>query len=118
MVRYAGIAAGLSALAGAVISKWVADGAILAIFAAMAIVAAGLIFLPGSRAAQDESNPGPFSFNPPLAVILGGAIGFAGGLVGQAGAIVSRRMQPRLLRHALAPVVGGAAVRIWFDVLS
>ena len=36
----------------------------------------------------------------------------------QLGAIVSRRMQPKLLRYALALVVGGAAVRIWFDVLS
>ena len=154
LVRYAGFAAGLSALAGAVISKWVADGAILAIFGAMALIASALIFLPGSRTAQDESDPGPFSFNAPLAVILGGAIGFAiasnlgiilfsavGGIAGklttaqvpielalimvagsvpsaQVGAIVSRRMQPRLLRYALALVVGGAAVRIWFDVLS
>ena len=36
----------------------------------------------------------------------------------QAGAIVSRRMQPRLLRYALALVVGAAALRIWFDLLS
>ena len=36
----------------------------------------------------------------------------------QAGTIVSHRMQPRLLRYALALAVGGAAVRIWFDVLS
>ena len=88
LVRYAGIAAGISALAGAVISKWVADGAILAIFGAMALIASALIFLPGSRTAQDESEPGPFSFNAPLAVILGGAIGFAGGLVGQAGSFI------------------------------
>jgi len=168
-------------VSGALISLRPADGAILAIFGAMALIASALIFLPGSRTAQDESDPGPFSFNAPLAVILGGAIGFAGGLVGQAGsfimipsmlyvlrvptrvaiasnlgiilfsavggiagklttaqvpielalimvagsvpsaqvgAIVSRRMQPRLLRYALALVVGGAAVRIWFDVLS
>ena len=181
LVRYVGIAAGLSALAGAVVSKWVADGAILAIFGTMALIAAALIFLPGSRAAQDQSEPGPFSFNAPLALMLGGSVGFAGGLVGQAGsfilipsmlyilrvptriaiasnlgiilfsavggiagklttaqvpielalimvagsvpsaqagAIVSRRMQPRLLRYALALVVAGAAVRIWFDVLS
>lgn len=181
LVRYAGFAAGVSALAGAVLSKWVADDAILAIFGAMALIASALIFLPGSRTGQDESDPGPFSFNAPLAVILGGAIGFAGGLVGQAGsfimipsmlyvlrvptrvaiasnlgiilfsavggiagklttaqvplelalimvagsvpsaqvgAIVSRRMQPKLLRYALSLVVGGAAVRIWFDVLS
>ena len=181
LVRYAGIAAGVSALAGAVISKWVADGAILAIFGSMALIASALIFLPGSRTAQDESEPGPFSFNAPLAVAVGGRMGDAGGLVGQdgsrimipsmlygllvptrvaramnmgiilcsavggvagklttaqvpleralimvagsvpsaqVGAIVSRRMQPKLLRYALALVVGGAAVRIWFDVLS
>ena len=180
LVRYAGIAAGLFALTGAILSKWVADGAILVIFGAMALIAAGLIFLPGSRATQDESDPGPFSFNATLAVMLGGTIGFAGGLVGQAGsfimipsmlyvlrvptriaiasnlgiilfsavggiagkltttqvpielafimvagsvpsaqagAVVSRRMQPRLLRYVLAVVVAGTGVRIWFDVL-
>lgn len=36
----------------------------------------------------------------------------------QAGAIVSRHMRPRLLSCALALVVGGAAVRIWFDLLT
>ena len=181
LVRYVGISAGVSALAGAVVSAWVTDGAILAIFAAMALIASVLIFLPGSRAAQDESDPGSFDFNAPLALILGGSVGFAGGLVGQAGsfilipsmlyilkvptriaiasnlgiilfsavggitgklttaqvpmelalimvagsvpsaqagAILSRRMRPKLLRYALALVVGGAALRIWFDVLT
>ena len=33
------------------------------------------------------------------------------------GAIVSRRLRPRLLRYALAAVVEVAAVRIWVDVL-
>ena len=181
LVRYVGISAGVSALAGAVVSAWVPDGAILAIFAAMALIAAALIFLPGSRSSQDESDPGPFDFNAPVALMLGGSVGFSGGLVGQAGsfilipsmlyilkvptriaiasnlgiilfsavggitgklttaqvpielalimvagsvpsaqvgAIISRRMQPRLLRYALALVVGGAAVRIWLDILT
>ena len=186
LVRYLGVSAGVSALAGAIISRWVPDDAILAVFGVMALIAAGLIFLPRprnseDREAQDQSEPAAFSFNAPLALALGSVIGFAGGLVGQAGsflliptmlyvlrvptrmaigsnlgiilfsavaglvgklttaqvpfelalvmvagsvpssllgAMVSRRLRPRLLRYALAGVVAVAAVRIWVDVLS
>lgn len=181
LVRYLGLSAGLSALAGAIVSRWVPDEGILSVFGAMALIAAGLIFLPGSREGQDETEPSKFSFNAPLAVGLGGFIGFTGGLVGPAGsflliptmlyvlrvptrmaigsnlgiilfsavaglagkittaqvpfelalvmvagsvpsaflgAMVSRRMRPRLLRYGLAAVVAVAAVRIWVDVLS
>ena len=180
LIRYLGISAGVSALAGALISNWVPDGAILAIFGTMALIAAALIFLPGSREDQDLSEPGPFTFNSPLALILGGSVGFAGGVVGQAGsfiliplmlyvlrvptrvaiasnlgiilfsavggiagklttaqvplvfalvmvagsvpsarvgAMVGRRMQPRLLRYGLAGVVAAAAIRILLDVV-
>ena len=181
LIRYLGLSAGIFALAGAILSNWVADDVILAVFGAMAIIASALIFLPGSRDTQDQSEPGAFTFNAPLAVILGGFIGFAGGLVGQAGsflliptmlyvlrvptriaiasnlgiilfsavgglagklttaqvpvelslvmvagsipaaqlgAMVSRRMRPRVLRYALAAVVGAAAIRIWWGVLT
>ena len=186
LVRYLGVSAGVSALAGAIISRWVPDDAILAVFGGMALIAAALIFLPGSRnqqgrETQDQSGPSEFSFNAPLALALGGVIGFSGGLVGQAGsflliptmlyvlrvptrmaigsnlgiimfsavaglagklttaqvpfelslvmvagsvpssllgAMVSRRLRPRLLRYALAGVVAVAAIRIWVDVLS
>ena len=186
LVRYLGVSAGVSALAGAIISRWVPDDAILAVFGSMALIAAALIFLPGprnanGREAQDRSGPSEFSFNAPLAIALGGVIGFSGGLVGQAGsflliptmlyvlrvptrmaigsnlgiimfsavaglagklttaqvpfelslvmvagsvpsaqlgAMLSRRMKPRLLRYALAGVVAVAAIRIWVDVLS
>jgi uncharacterized membrane protein YfcA len=185
LVRYLGMSAGASALAGAIISRWMPDEGILAIFGAMALIAAALIFLPGARSspdreAQDQPEPTEFSFNAPLAIGLGCFIGFTGGLVGQAGsflliptmlyvlnvptrmaigsnlgiilfsavaglagkvttaqvpfelalvmvagsvpsaylgAIVSRRLRPRLLRYALAGVVAVAAVRIWVDVL-
>lgn len=186
LVRYLGVSAGISALAGAVVSRWAPDDVILAVFGAMALIAAALIFLPGSRnpqdrEAQDQPGPSAFSFNAPLAVGLGSVIGFSGGLVGQAGsflliptmlyvlriptrmaigsnlgiimfsavaglagklttaqvpfelalvmvagsvpsaqlgAMLSRRLRPRLLRYALAGVVAVAAVRIWVDVLS
>ena len=181
LVWYLGGSAGVSALAGAIVSRWVADQGILAIFGAMALIAAALIFLPGTREEQDQSESSAFSFNKPLALVLGSFIGFSGGLVGQAGsflliptmlyllrvptrmaigsnlgiimfsavaglagklttaqvpfelslvmvagsvpsaqlgAMLSRRLRPRLLRYALAGVVAVAAVRIWMDVLS
>jgi len=186
LVRYLGVSAGVSALAGALVSHWVSDQGILAVFGVMALIAAALIFLPASRdgqdrEAQDQPEPSVFSFNVPLALGLGSVIGFSGGLVGQAGsflliptmlyvlrvptrmaigsnlgiilfsavaglagklataqvpfelalvmvvgsvpsaqlgAMLSRRLRPRLLRYALAGVVAVAAIRIWVDVLS
>ena len=53
LVRYLGISAGVSALAGAIISRWVPDDGILAIFGAMALRAAALKPLTKSCDAVD-----------------------------------------------------------------
>ena len=147
----------------------------------MALIASLLIFLPGRREENDKEIPGPITFNTSLVICLGAVIGFAGGLVGQAGsfiliptmvyvlriptrfaigsnlgiillaataglvgklvvaqvpillalalvggavpgaqvgALLGRRMRPRILRYILATIVALATIRIWIDVVA
>ena len=89
LVAYMGVSVGVTALLGALLSsQLVSDKAILVVFATMALVASLLIFLPGTREHQDRSAPAIITFNLPLTVLLAAAIGFSGGLVGQAGSFI------------------------------
>lgn len=88
LVGYMGISVAVAALAGALFSKVVPDNTILAVFAVMALIASLLIFLPGRREENDIEIPGQITFYAHLAVGLAAAIGFAGGLVGQAGSFI------------------------------
>lgn len=177
LVGYMGASVAIFALIGALVSSNVPDGEKLAVFAGMALVASGLFLTPGPSS-DDEVET--FTFSAPLAVILGAAVGFTGGLVGQAGSFiliplmvyvlkvptryaigsnlriilfaalaglsgklgtaqvplylslalvggavpaaqagawVSRRAQPRILRYLLAGVVTSAAIAIWVDII-
>ena len=88
LVGYMGISVSIAALLGALLSKIVPERSILAVFAIMALIASLLIFLPGRREEDDKEIPSPITFDRSLAVCLGAAIGFAGGLVGQAGSFI------------------------------
>ena len=88
LVGYMGISVAVAALAGALFSKVVPDKSILAVFAIMALIASSLIFLPGRREENDLEIPDQITFYAPLAVSLAAVIGFAGGLVGQAGSFI------------------------------
>ena len=177
LVGYMGASVAIFALVGAVVSSNVPDGALLAVFAGMALIASGLFLTPGPSGDEETDI---VTFSAPLAVFLGAAVGFTGGLVGQAGsfiliplmvyvlrvptrfaissnlgiilfaalaglsgklgtaqeplvlavalvsgavpaaqagAMVSRRTKPRLLRYILAGVVTSAAIAIWVDIV-
>ena len=181
LVGYMGFSISVAALAGALVSRSVTDEAILAVFAVMALIALLLAFIPGRREGQDDTSPGHFTFNVPLAMVLAAVVGFTGGLVGQGGAfllipimlyvlriptriaigsslgiilfsataglagklatsqvplllavalvggaipgaqlgaLVSRRMRPRVLRYLLVAIIIAASARIWVDVLD
>ena len=181
LVGYMGISVSVAALMGALLSKFVPEKSILAVFAIMALIASLMIFLPGRREESDKELPGAIIFNRSLAIGLGAVIGFAGGLVGQAGsfiliptmvyvlrvptriaigsnlgiillaatagligklvvaqvpillavalaggavpgaqvgALLGRRMRPRILRYVLATIVALATIRIWIDVVG
>jgi uncharacterized membrane protein YfcA len=83
-----GISVAVAALVGAIFSKVVPDKTILAVFAIMALIASLLIFLPGRREENDIEIPDQITFHATLAVGLAAAIGFAGGIVGQAGSFI------------------------------
>lgn len=181
LALYMGVPVGVMALAGALLSRYVSDNGILIVFGVAALIAALLVFLPTRGADRDEDDPNSISFKIPLTVSLGTVIGFAGGIVGQAGSFIliptmvyvlgiptrfaigtnlgvilisaslglvgklavaqvpfllaaalvagaipgaqlgawlGRRMNPKTLRYILAVIVGGAAIRIWIDVLG
>ena len=88
LVGYMGVSVAVFALIGALLSHWVPDRGILAVFAGMAMVAALLIFLPKPDNSGDQDNPGEVPFNLPLAVALACLIGLGGGMVGQAGSFI------------------------------
>ena len=88
LVGYMGTSVAAAALVGAIFSKIVPDKTILAVFAIMALIASLMIFLPGRRVENDLEIPDQITFPATLAIGLAAVIGFAGGIVGQAGSFI------------------------------
>ncbi len=179
LVRHMGPATLVGSAVGAVLSVFVSSGALLAMFAALALAAAILMLLPRAEA-DVEARPEAVTYSIPLAIaipfLLGGFLGMVGqggafilipfmlyvlrvptrlalgsslgiilfsttaGLIGKlvtgqvalvpalavlsgsvlggvAGGLCSGRVPARLLRYALASVIGGTALRIWYALL-
>ncbi len=89
-----GATVALSGFAGAVASSAVSSNAILATFAVLALVAAGLMILPGDAVDRDLTTT-EVTFNPWMAVAIAMSVGLVGGLVGQSGAFI---LIPLLIR--------------------
>ena len=106
LVGYMGISVAVAALVGALFSKVVSDNSILAVFAIMALIASLLIFLPGRREENDLETPGQITFHAPFAVSLAAVIGFAGGLVGQAGSFILIPTMVYILRIPTRVAIG------------
>ncbi len=77
----------LSSLLGALVSKHLPDSALLMVFGALALIAAVMMFIPRSYK-QDELTEDKVSFNRTIAIVIGIALGFTIGLVGQGGAFI------------------------------
>ncbi len=179
LVWHMGPAMVVGSTAGAVLSVRVPSRTLLAIFAALALAAAGLMLLPKPEA-DGETDPDAVSYPVPLAIgaafLLGGFLGMVGqggafilipfmlyvlrvptrvalgsslgiiifsttaGLAGKlvtgqvalapalalvsgsvvgggAGGLCSGRVPARVLRYALASIIGGTALRIWHVLL-
>ncbi len=72
----------VSALAGSLLSGWIATGVLMGVFAGLAVVAALLMSFP----MHDVETPGDASehgFSRPLAVLFAAVVGVLGGMVGQ-----------------------------------
>jgi uncharacterized membrane protein YfcA len=76
-----------STFAGAWWSEFVSSEVLLALFAVLAIVAAGMMLMPRARV-DGENDAESISFGRARAVVMGIVIGFAGGMVGQSGAFM------------------------------
>jgi uncharacterized protein len=87
LTLWMGITIFIAALAGGAGAGYVSDRVLLAIFAAMALAASGLIFVP---TAADSEIPDLtlFSFSRLRAVVTAGTVGVLGGMVGQGGSFI------------------------------
>ena len=100
-----GLSLFVSSLAGSFASKLVADRHLLLIFGALAFIAAVMMLIPRSYAADDLTEDRVF-FNKPLAVIIGVSIGSLIGLVGQGGAFIIIPIMLYVLKVPLRVTLG------------
>lgn len=87
LVAWMGASIAATSLAGALISKYVSAPVLLGIFAAMAAIAAAVMFFPMKKDSGDVL-ASEVDFNRALAAVFALALGFVGGLVGQSGAFL------------------------------
>lgn len=87
LVAWMGGSIAVTSLIGALASRHVSADVLLGIFAVLAIIAAGAMFLPLKEEAADVSAES-VSFNRGLAAGSALLLGFIGGLVGQSGAFI------------------------------
>ncbi len=102
-----GTSVAIFALIGAVVSSNVPDGALLAVFATMALIASGLFLTPSP---WDDDEAETAAFSAPLAASLGAVVGFPGGQVRQAGSFILIPLKVYVLRvptrFAIGSVLG------------
>lgn len=87
LTAWMGITIFCAALGGGAGAKYVDNQVLMAIFAVLALTAAGLILVP-NRTDSEAPDLDGLSFSRPRAVSVAGAIGFLGGLVGQGGSFI------------------------------
>lgn len=87
LVLYMGIAIVIGSFAGAFGSKYLSDSAINVTYAALALIAAIMMFFP--KRADENGNYAEVTFSKPLAFIFAAIIGVVSGIVGAAGAFIT-----------------------------
>jgi uncharacterized membrane protein YfcA len=77
----------LSSLIGSLLSKQVPDGPLLLVFGTLALIAAVMMLIPRSYG-EDDLTEDKVVYHKPTAIVIGIALGFSIGLVGQGGAFI------------------------------
>jgi len=95
----------LSSLLGALASKQVPDGPLLLVFGTLALIAAVMMLIPRSYV-QDELTEDRVVYHKPTAIVIGMALGFSIGLVGQGGAFILIPMMLYVLKIPLRVALG------------
>ena len=106
---YLGGSMSIGALAGSIGSQFLSSEWILLVFAAMAVAAAVMMFLP-QRHAEKETHVHELEFNKPLAIVIGGVIGALSGLIGQGGGFLFIPAMLFLLKIPMRIAIGTALV--------
>jgi len=99
----------VASLAGSIASKYVSSELMLTVFAAMAVVAAIMMFIP-ARESDDSRLLEHLTFNKPLAVVVGLTIGALSGIIGQGGAFLFIPAMLYILRIPTRIAIGTALV--------
>jgi uncharacterized protein len=106
-----------AALAGSVVSRWVANEALMVVFAGLAAVAALMMWLPSSDG-HEAGDPNALRFHVPLAVSIAAVIGFLGGLVGQGGSFILIPLMLHALRLPTRVVIGSNLALVFLASLA
>ncbi len=107
LVLWAGLSTAAAALAGALLSSRVSADLLMGVFAAMALVASALMFLP-KREPESEPPAAAVRFNRGLAAGVFLFLGFIGGLVGQTGAFIIIPVMLYVLRIPTRTTIGSS----------
>lgn len=117
LVLWMGGALLVSAFAGSMASKWIANDVLMMIFAGLASIAAVLICFP-----IDDGKVGPEAdsqgFNIPLALLIALAIGTLGGIVGQGGSFILIPLMLYVLKLPIRVVIGSNLALVFFSSLA
>lgn len=95
----------LSSLIGSLVSKLVPDGPILLVFGTLALIAAVMMLIPRSYE-EDDQTEDRVVYHKPTAIVLGIALGFSIGLVGQGGAFILIPLMLYVLKIPLRVALG------------
>lgn len=100
---------------GAVLSKYVGQDTLIAIFALLALVAAGLMLLPKDEG--DDKSIG-IELNRLLAILVSVAVGFLGGRVGQGGAFILIPLMLYVLKLPTRITIGSSLGIVLFSAAA
>ncbi|MFQ6096870.1 MAG: sulfite exporter TauE/SafE family protein [Armatimonadota bacterium] len=107
----------VAALSGGILSKYVPNELLLAIFAGLALVAAALMLIP-KREDPNAPEAGDVLFNRPLAAAISLTIGILGGMVGQGGSFILIPLMLYVLRLPTRVAIGSNLGIVFFSSLA
>jgi uncharacterized membrane protein YfcA len=107
----------VSSLVGALLSKFVTEQLLLGIFASLALIAAGLMFMPQTRE-EREVEADQVTFHKPLAVLIALVIGLLGGMVGQGGSFILIPLMLSLLKLPTRIALGSNLAIVFLSSLA
>ncbi len=117
LVLLMGSSSVIGALVGSIWSKFLSSGAMLALFAVLALLASALLFLP-ARKQDSEDLPPDIRFNKTAAVALGAIVGVIGGIIGQGGAFLIIPLMLYVLRIPTRVALGSSVAISFLSALA